>query len=405
MMKEKVDIKVNIKNIVVLVIAYMVLFASSLALSSCSASSDGNNRSYKSIKSKISVKVATASHVEKDRRGIINEYDGTYLYDENGNLLKDYFYQQGGDYYYANKDGKLVASTFVAIDARTKSNVPLSNTEAVWYYFDVTGKAVKGKEMRIGSEVFKFNYGGRIVSELPSYLKHKEELDLSNKNIGDIVIFGSYDEKSNGEYVYLSWDLLDIKDDKALLSTCFIVDEKTIDEDYKWGNSELRTWLNNHFLNWAFKKNIEYDKVCETEIITDGEVTKDKVFLLSEEDVDKYYKDDLSEYKVTLASEKVLRKGLYHEENEMSPYCLRDSKNGDIKVMGADGKVYLSKDYNLYINEVAEEEYNAYIEYIGDEEISNDEIYEGYYCEEIYEYEWVDYNLYGIRPAVWVKIK
>lgn len=363
--------KLKIENVLVLGVVPALLFTLCVSMTSCSASNNNVER-------KINFREATASRVKKDRRGIVKEADGVYLYDENGSLLKNYLYKLGDDYYYANSDGKIVGSTFVAVDARTNSNVKLTNTEAVWYYFEANGKAMRGKTRRIGALNYEFNYAGHIISELPSDLKNKGNLDLSDKKIGDMVIFGSYDEKPNGEYVYLAWDLLDKKDDEALLATCYVVDVKKVNENYKWGDSELRTWLNNHFLNWAFKKVKEYNRICETEVMTDGEVTKDKIFLLSEDEVNKYYQNDLSKYRVTIPSRKVKDRNLYYED-DMSPYCLRDGQNGDIKVIGVDGKTYLSRDYNWYLNEREKEEYD--------------------------EYEPRDYNVYGIRPAVWVKIK
>lgn len=375
------------------------------------------------LKSKIKFKEATFSQVTKVRKGIVNENNGTFLYDDNGNLLKHYLYKTGNDYYYSNGDGRIVAGTFVAIDARTNSNVDFTNTDAYWYYFDYNGKAMRNMTRTISGKKLEFGYNGRIISsDLPNELKDYRTKNFDDKNIGDRVSFGAYEEKNNGEYAYLSWDVIDKKDDKLLLATCYIVDEKKVDANYNWRDSELRQWLNNDFLNKTFKTEDEYEIICETDVETEGIITKDKIFLLSEEEVDKYYKNNLSEYKTTLATPKLRSKLLTFDYK--SPYCLRDGVNGDIKVVSTDGKIYLSKDYNWYLNELEQERYDALYEsmiqeyddymsreetshYLNEENIEEENIEEDdYYIEErpIYNFERVDYNVYGIRPAIWVRI-
>ena len=391
MYKNNKNLKVKIlliKKFFLIIIVYICFF-----ITACNK--NDNSKVKEEVKEKFNFNVATISKIKKERIGIVVEKNGgKFLYDENGNLLKNYLYKLGDDYYYANKNGLIVNSTFVAIDARTKSNVKLNNTEEVWYYFESTGKAIKNRSSTIDGKKYYFDNLGRIMGPLPDSLKEVNTKNLYAKNIGDTVIFGSYEVKSNGEYVYLIWDVLDKKEDMMLIATCYIIDEKQIEIDYKWENSKIRSWLNNDFYNKAFKKDEEIEKICDTILWTDGKVTKDKIFLLSEYEFNKYYKDSLDEYKTTIATNKTLRKGLYYDyENDKSPYCLRDSINGDIKIVAPDSKIYLSKNYNININEI---ERKLFEEYELDEEEYNNE--GGHYI-----YEFTDYNMYGIRPAMWIK--
>ncbi len=105
----------------------------------------------------------------------------------------------------------------------------------------------------------------------------------------------------------ISWKVLDVKDDKMLLISEKILEWKYFDdesEDVTWHNSSLRKWLNNEFYNEAFSEdeqkrilstNIEnpYSLLPKSTSVIGGktEATTDKIFLLSEAEIEEYFKN------------------------------------------------------------------------------------------------------------------
>jgi len=111
--------------------------------------------------------------------------------------------------------------------------------------------------------------------------------------VGDKTIFGEYE-----------WRVLDMQNDTALIITEYIIDHRAYHDAYKnitWADCSLRKYLNGEF----------YDKFTSTDksrIIpvlnknldnqwygaNGGEDTQDNIFLLSLEEVCKYFGDSLS---------------------------------------------------------------------------------------------------------------
>jgi hypothetical protein len=128
--------------------------------------------------------------------------------------------------------------------------------------------------------------------------------------IGDIISFGAY-----------KWRVLDVQEDKALIITEDIVEKRAYNVEYTditWETCDLRKYLNSEFLNKLDGKRIVpinnrnsnnpwYDT-------TGGNNTIDSVFLLSLDEVIKYFGDsgDLRN-----------RKGWYWED---SKFVLKDGQ-------------------------------------------------------------------------------
>lgn len=136
--------------------------------------------------------------------------------------------------------------------------------------------------------------------------------------VGDSVAFGSYEQDNlldNGKEVIL-WDVVEIDDDYALLvsksiitSYQYHVNEKSV----TWEDSILRAWLNSRFFETAFSSS-ERTAIMETDLHTPSIHQKyyssilgsytytvdalpscwtaDKVFILSVDEIDKYYSTD-----------------------------------------------------------------------------------------------------------------
>lgn len=118
---------------------------------------------------------------------------------------------------------------------------------------------------------------------------------------GNIVKFGKYEQDgdtSNGDEA-LEWIVLKYEDGKALLTTRYCIDCKQYKNDYgavTWESSEIRTWLNSRFIEKTFS-NDERGKIIDTEVdptpnpkfkTKAGNITADKVFLLSTDEFDEY---------------------------------------------------------------------------------------------------------------------
>ena len=92
-----------------------------------------------------------------------------------------------------------------------------------------------------------------VMSELDA--ARTTDSDISSANIGDVVTFGTLDGQP------VEWDVLDKTDGKALLISHYILDYHAYDQgetdvyhvkDTNWEVSEIRTWLNDEFINQLF---------------------------------------------------------------------------------------------------------------------------------------------------------
>ena len=157
--------------------------------------------------------------------------------------------------------------------------------------------------------------------------------------VGDTVIFGEYEQdgdSTNGRE-YLEWTVLDIEGDQALLISKYVVDAYRFDNSQEtayWDTSDLRFWLNEIFVGNAFYKESPSDIIATTvtshlldddpndSIDPDTYETVDRVFLLSSEEVEKYYPVPRS--RIATATENVKGSGLFLEEDGSSGWWLRD---------------------------------------------------------------------------------
>lgn len=119
---------------------------------------------------------------------------------------------------------------------------------------------------------------------------------IANASIGDNVVFGNYDGNTE-------WIVLAKEDGKILVISKYAIEKKLYNTEYTyitWEKCTLRSWLNNEYLTSAFS-NDERSRIIEVSINnpdnakygTDGgNNTTDKVFLLSIDEVNKYFTSD-----------------------------------------------------------------------------------------------------------------
>lgn len=113
------------------------------------------------------------------------------------------------------------------------------------------------------------------------------------------VFFGKYEQGDGREPI--EWLVLEEKEDRCLLLSLRALDLKKYharDEAVTWETSTLRAWLNGDFLFYAFTEE-QQDAILLTEVdnsvgnpifeIDGGNNTEDLVFLLSREEMERYF--------------------------------------------------------------------------------------------------------------------
>lgn len=120
----------------------------------------------------------------------------------------------------------------------------------------------------------------------------------------DIVEIGIYPYEEDGKMRPIEWLVLETyKDGTALLLSKYGLDSKPYNTDYvdvEWAKCTLREWLNRSFFNTAFSAREQTGIVVsdnENQAYDNGnavlaERSKDKIFLLSHEEAERYFKGD-----------------------------------------------------------------------------------------------------------------
>ena len=157
-------------------------------------------------------------------------------------------------------------------------------------------------------------------------LKSAKQVLLKNPKVGDIVYFGAYEQDnntSNGKE-NIEWLVLAKENNRVLVISDKALDCQTYNSSITsvtWETCTLRKWLNTDFVNDAFSdgekamiptvtvsadKNPQYD--------TDpGNATKDRVFLLSIVEAEKYFTSD--EARRCVPTEYAISNGAYTDDS------------------------------------------------------------------------------------------
>ena len=150
---------------------------------------------------------------------------------------------------------------------------------------------------------------------------------LKKAEVGSIVYFGSYEQDndtSNGKE-NIEWQVLAKEDNKALVISKYALDCVQYNSEYEavtWETCTLRKWLNEIFIDVAFNSD-EQALIQETTVLADknpeystnpGNATKDKIFLLSINEVNQYFSSD--EERVCAVTDYAKAQGAYASYNK-----------------------------------------------------------------------------------------
>ncbi|MBE6908983.1 MAG: hypothetical protein E7474_05200 [Ruminococcaceae bacterium] len=116
-------------------------------------------------------------------------------------------------------------------------------------------------------------------------------------------MFGKYVQEADGEPEPIEWQVLEREKDRILVISKYALDCKQYNDGFDpvtWETCSLRSWLNGEFLDAAFSEDekamipavtVSADK--NPKYKTDpGNSTTDRVFLLSIEEVNRYFGSD-----------------------------------------------------------------------------------------------------------------
>ena len=141
------------------------------------------------------------------------------------------------------------------------------------------------------------------IEMIEAFMKTKDYFQYAE--VGETVFFGHYEQDnstSNGKED-IEWIVLDKQGTNLLLISKYALDCQKYNSsftDVTWETCTLRTWLNGTFLNAAFSA-AEQKQIVTTTVSADknpkystnpGNATQDKVFLLSIDEANKYFKTD-----------------------------------------------------------------------------------------------------------------
>ncbi|MBQ8318735.1 MAG: TIR domain-containing protein [Lachnospiraceae bacterium] len=138
----------------------------------------------------------------------------------------------------------------------------------------------------IGTEITINTIKNNLITKLRNdYTEDYYRIEFASTDKYSVVKFGEYQKEA------LRWIVIDKIDNKCLLLSKDIIDYKYhMSKETKWKCTDLRKWLNEDFYNVAFLKG---EKKFISTTFNTGEIKEDKVFLLSNEEVERLLPDKL----------------------------------------------------------------------------------------------------------------
>ncbi len=210
------------------------------------------------------------------------------------------------------------------------------------------------------------------TDELKEQLKNLKLFTFGKEEIPKIH-FGRYKKNNASRMLPIEWDVMQIKNNRALLLSSYIIECMPYAQELTptaWKESKIRQWLNEEFYQNSFL-DTERKMICQAKIQTPGNEeyktpaspdTKDYIFIPSADEVEEFYNYDFE--RAARATEYAVKNGVYKDEQSGNSYWWLRSTGGTV--------------------------YNA--------SVIN---FKGY----LYEYGFfVNSGQYGVRPALWIEL-
>ena len=224
----------------------------------------------------------------------------------------------------------------------------------------------------------KFDEAYKLFAELKNFkdspVKRAEIVKTNHHlaQVGDIIIFGSYEQDNNKENGKepIEWQVIDVKEDKIFVISKYILDSQPMHSggNCSWSKTNLRKWLDTTFLKSAFN-NEEQSKILTTEYDSGYDSSaklKNKIYILDRDEIEEYKLLSVgmpTAYTISLYE----NSDSYMRENRQKRWWTRTPSNSSCNSYDA---VNPNHDYS-----------NAYF---GSSFILND--------------------IYGVRPVMWIDI-
>ena len=184
--------------------------------------------------------------------------------------------------------------------------------------------------------IFKsWTIDGKEVTEISADTKGKVTVQANwSRLVDNFESFSIGKYQQNGvddeETTDIEWIILDKVDDKLLLVTKNVIDNRSYNTtgNANFLNSSIKDWLNGEFYNTAFTEN-QKANICDTNIT---ETEKCKVFLLSKEKAEDCFANDMSRIaRATDYAKEVDNAGenLSVKNANVCQYWLMSNENGD----------------------------------------------------------------------------
>ena len=164
------------------------------------------------------------------------------------------------------------------------------------------GKYYDARTILLKLEKYKDSYEKLNMCEA-AIIKHENAI-ASFSSVGNFITFGTYPQTTSGnDKTPIEWQILDLKNDKALIISRFGLDiqyyhSKWGERTATWESCSLRKWLNDDFYNKAFSMN-EKSAIALSSIDNSssqgsnkdkaGPNTMDNVFLLSYKELFQFF--------------------------------------------------------------------------------------------------------------------
>ena len=259
-----------------------------------------------------------------------------------------------------------------------------------------SGKSFTAKEEIITTMLRDKNSDIVLIDPENEYLENYAIIDYGRYDY-DTIVFGKY-YNYNDKKINLEWIVLDKNEDMALLLTKDVINCKCFDDTKiktTYNNSSIRKWLNEEFYNEVFSDSEKMNIIEIKNINIDlqgnrGEDSIDKAFLLSLDEVEKYFGklDNI-------------------DENNSYEYIVHNNRAQAFPTQYA--KEIDNMGEKLFYSKAEDKDYGGACEWwlrtMNSDKKSTAIVYCNGYAEGLEKNHLINYKNRGVRPAIWVKYK